>query len=140
MDEIPLSRNRKNYGKEVKKPERFVQLVNSPRLLTLFSLAFLFIESGLYAFFEKKNFVDSLWWALITATTVGYGDSYPNTTGGRFVAVTLVLGMILFLIPMITASIASKLIVNRDAFTHEEQEEMKQMLQEINKKLGEQKE
>ena len=124
----------------MKKPERFVQLVNSPRLLTLFSLAFLFIESGLYAIFEKKNFVDSLWWALITATTVGYGDSYPNTTGGRFVAVTLVLGMILFLIPMITASIASKLIVNRDAFTHEEQEEMKQMLQEINKKLGEQKE
>ena len=122
----------------MKKPERFVQLVNSPRLLTLFSLAFLFIESGLYAVFEKKNFVDSLWWALITATTVGYGDSYPNTTGGRFVAVTLVLGMILFLIPMITASIASKLIVNRDAFTHEEQEEMKQMLQEINKKLGEQ--
>ena len=124
----------------MKKPERFVQLVNSPKLLTLFSLAFLFIESGLYALFEKKNFFDSLWWALITATTVGYGDSYPNTTGGRFVAVTLVLGMILFLIPMITASIASKLIVNRDAFTHEEQEEMKQMLQEINRKLGEQKE
>jgi voltage-gated potassium channel len=124
----------------MKKPERFVQLVNSPKLLTLFSLAFLFIESGLYAIFEAKNFVDSLWWALITATTVGYGDSYPNTTGGRFVAVTLVLGMILFLIPMITASIASKLIVNRDAFTHEEQEEMKLMLREINKKLGEQKE
>jgi len=124
----------------MRKPERFVQLVNSPRLLTLFSLAFLFVESGLYAIFEKKNFVDSLWWALITATTVGYGDSYPNTAGGRFVAVTLVLGMILFLIPMITASIASKLIVNRDAFTHEEQEEMKLMLREINKKLGEQKE
>jgi len=124
----------------MKKPERFVQLVNSPRLLTLFSLAFLFIESGLYAIFEKKNFVDSLWWALITATTVGYGDSYPNTTGGRCVAVTLVLGMILFLIPMITASIASKLIVDRDAFTHEEQEEMKLMLRDINKKLGEQKE
>ena len=124
----------------MKKPERFVRLVNSPRLLTLFALIFLFLESGLYALFEEKNFVDSLWWALITATTVGYGDSYPNTTGGRFVAVTLVLGMILFLIPMITASIASKLIVNRDAFTHEEQEEMKLMLMEINKKLGEKKE
>jgi voltage-gated potassium channel len=125
---------------KMKKPERFVRLVNSPRLLTLFALIFLFLESGLYALFEEKNFVDSLWWALITATTVGYGDSYPNTTGGRFVAVTLVLGMILFLIPMITASIASKLIVNRDAFTHEEQEEMKLMLMEINKKLGEKKE
>ena len=117
--------------RKMKKPERFVQVVNSPRLLTLVSLLFLFIESGLYAIFEKKDFLDSLWWALITATTVGYGDSYPSTTGGRFVAVTLVLGMILFLIPMITASIASKLIVNRDAFTHEEQEEMKELLQEI---------
>ena len=117
----------------MKKPERFVQVVNSPRLLTLVSLLFLFIESGIYALFEKKDFLDSLWWALITATTVGYGDSYPETTGGRFVAVTLVLGMILFLIPMITASIASKLIVNRDAFTHEEQEEMKELLKAIHK-------
>ena len=115
----------------MKKPERFVQVVNSPRLLTLFSLVFLFISSGLYAIFEKKNFIDSLWWALITATTVGYGDSYPETSGGRFIAVALVLGMILFLIPMITASIASKLIVDRDAFTHEEQEDMKQILKEI---------
>ena len=100
---------------------------------SIFALIFLFIETGIYAFFEKKDFLDSLWWALITATTVGYGDSYPSTTGGRFVAVSLVLGMILFLIPMITASIASKLIVNRDAFTHEEQEEMKQLLKEIHK-------
>ena len=113
--------------------DRFNHVVNSPKLLTLFSLVFLAIESGVYAIFEKKNFLDSLWWALITATTVGYGDSYPSTTGGRFVAVSLVLGMILFLIPMITASIASKLIVNRDAFTHEEQEEMKFLLREIHK-------
>ena len=127
----------------MKSRDRFTQVVNSPRLLTLFALLFLFVETAVYAVFEKKNFLDSLWWALITATTVGYGDSYPSTTGGRFVAVTLVLGMILFLIPMITASIASKLIVNRDAFTHEEQEEMKQLLKEIhrnqtnNKKVNE---
>lgn len=113
------------------KQERFAQVVNSPKLLTFISLLFLFFESGLYAIFEKKDFLESLWWALITATTVGYGDAYPSTTGGRFVAVTLVLGMILFLIPMITASIVSKLLVNRDAFTHEEQEEMKSVLREI---------
>lgn len=113
------------------KPDLFVRVVNSPKWLTALSLAFLFIETAAYSIFEKKDYLDSLWWALITATTVGYGDSYPSTTGGRFVAVSLVLAMILFLIPMITASIASKLIVNRDAFTHEEQEEMKALLQEI---------
>lgn len=117
----------------MKNRDRFTRVVNSPRQLTFFALLFLFIETGAYAVFEKKDYLDSLWWALITATTVGYGDSYPATTGGRFVAVTLVLGMILFLIPMITASIASKLIVNRDAFTHEEQEEMKQLLKDIRK-------
>jgi voltage-gated potassium channel len=113
------------------KPDLFVRVVNSPKWLTTLSLAFLFIETAGYSIFEKKDYLDSLWWALITATTVGYGDSYPSTAGGRFVAVSLVLAMILFLIPMITASIASKLIVNRDAFTHEEQEEMKALLQEI---------
>lgn len=117
----------------MKSRDKFTRVVNSPRLLTVLALSFLFVETGVYAVFEKKDLLDSLWWALITATTVGYGDSYPSTTGGRFVAVTLVLGMILFLIPMITASIASKLIVNRDAFTHEEQEEMKYLLSEIHK-------
>lgn len=109
----------------------FVKVANSPRLLVLTSLTLLSVASISYAIFEKKNVIDSLWWSLITSTTVGYGDFYPSSLGGRVTAIVLLLVMILFLIPMITASFASKLIVNRDAFTHEEQEEMKVLLKRI---------
>lgn len=109
----------------------FVKVANSPRLLVLSSLGLLLVAAISYSLFEKKNIIDSLWWALITSTTVGYGDFYPASLGGRITAIVLLLVMILFLIPMITASFASKLIVNRDAFTHEEQEEMKILLRKI---------
>jgi voltage-gated potassium channel len=32
---------------------------------------------------------DALWWAFVTITTVGYGDRYPITTGGRLIGMAL---------------------------------------------------
>lgn len=34
---------------------------------------------------------DALWWAFVSLTTIGYGDLYPVTAGGRLVAVLLVI-------------------------------------------------
>ncbi len=36
-----------------------------------------------------KNASDALWWAAVTVTTVGYGDRFPVTDGGRIVAAIL---------------------------------------------------
>ena len=53
-----------------------------------------------------KNFGDGLWWAISTVTTVGYGDRFPTTTEGRFLAVALMF-MGISLVGVITASVAA---------------------------------
>lgn len=50
------------------------------------------------------TFSDALWWSATTVTTVGYGDRFPVTGQGRFVAVGLMLGGIA-LLGIVTASI-----------------------------------
>jgi voltage-gated potassium channel len=52
------------------------------------------------------NFGDAIWWAIVTVTTVGYGDKFPVTAGGKGVAVVLMLVGI-GLIGVLTATIAS---------------------------------
>lgn len=55
------------------------------------------------------TFGDALWWAIVTITTVGYGDRYPVTTEGRFVAVGLMIAGIAML-GVVTAAFASWLV------------------------------
>src|SRR5262249_46229598 len=50
-----------------------------------------------------------VWWAVVTVTTVGYGDIYPTTVGGRIVAIMLMLAGIGFL-AVLTATIASRFV------------------------------
>jgi voltage-gated potassium channel len=84
---------------------------------------------------EGRSIGDAVWWAVVTATTVGYGDVYPTTAAGRIIAATLMHATTLMLLPILTAEIAAKLIVNSDAFTHGEQEEIKQLLRDLAAKV-----
>ena len=76
------------------------------------------------------SYWDGLWWAIVTVTTVGYGDRFPVTTVGRVVAVVLMLVGI-GLIGVLTATVAS-------FFLREHADENKAQLQKAHKDLGDQ--
>ncbi|MDQ0257775.1 voltage-gated potassium channel [Evansella vedderi] len=56
-----------------------------------------------------ETYQDALWWSMVTATTVGYGDIAPVTGAGRMIAVVLMVVGI-GLIGMVTSSIATYFI------------------------------
>ena len=58
------------------------------------------------------NASDALWWSMVTIATVGYGDKYPVSNGGRVVGVLLmIIGVTLF--GTFTAFIANFFLVPR---------------------------
>jgi voltage-gated potassium channel len=70
---------------------------------------------------------NAYWWAVVTVTTVGYGDFIPHTPAGRVVASLLMLTG-LALIPTLTSAIVSLLLgKSRQA----EQEKIEAMLERL---------
>jgi voltage-gated potassium channel len=109
-----------------------VWLANSPRTLIVAYLILILVCGVIYSQVEQGATIgDAVWWAIVTASTVGYGDISPETWQGRVLAGLLISIMVLVVIPLITAHFASKLIVDTDAFRHEEQEELKNNLRRV---------
>ncbi|SCL32920.1 voltage-gated potassium channel [Micromonospora pallida] len=114
-----------------------VWFANSPRTLMISYLLMIVVAGVIYSQVEDKSAADSVWWAVVTASTVGYGDISPTTWQGRTLAALLISTMVLLVIPLITAHFASQLIVDDDAFEHEEQEELKADLRQVRALLEE---
>ncbi len=94
--------------------------------------------SLLVVFFERtsansniRTLGDALWWASETVSTVGYGDYYPVTTGGKIVAVALFVNGIA-LLSAVTATIAARVLENND----DEDDEPPVTLNDLNERLA----
>jgi voltage-gated potassium channel len=116
---------------------RFVAILRHRGLfrVLLAATGLLFLGAWAVLLFEKHapgsnihSYPDSLWWAVVTVTTVGYGDRFPVTAGGRAVAVILMLVGI-GLIGVLTATVAS-------FFVQEHTDANKEQLQAAHEDLG----
>ncbi|MEO8779667.1 MAG: transporter substrate-binding domain-containing protein [Rhodanobacter sp.] len=61
---------------------------------------------------RRQGIFSGFWWAMVTMTTVGYGDTAPRTVGGRIIGLFWMLAA-LIIVSFFTASITSALTVGQ---------------------------
>jgi hypothetical protein len=79
---------------------------------------------------KLHNFGQGIWWAVVTVTTVGYGDRFPVTAFGQGVAVLLMLTGI-DLIGTLTATVTRNFVQEKTDATNERLERIEAMLAQL---------
>ncbi len=116
--------------------DRLTEALNEIRrellALVILSLMLVYLAACGIHYFEREvqpedfgSILDSMWWAIVTLTTVGYGDVFPKTAGGKFfTAVVTLIGVGLVAIPSgLLASVLTEARVERQK-TDESEENM----------------
>lgn len=120
-------------GKTTKHIRRFFS-TNGFAYMVYTSGILLLMGATVYSIAENVNFIDSLWWAFVTSTTVGYGDISPVSAIGRITAMILMLtGIGMF--GALTSTITSFFIISDDDNSDASHEEIKKLNHNINELL-----
>jgi voltage-gated potassium channel len=108
------------YGSALKKVGKAISAVRRELIVyVILNFCILYILAVMMYYIEGAkqpdkfaSIMDSLWWAVVTLTTIGYGDVVPITSGGKLLTgIISVLGIGIITIP--TGLIASTLIKTR---------------------------
>jgi voltage-gated potassium channel len=127
---------------------RLARLFSLRRLLSLEGVKYaallavgtILVGGAVYATVEKVgpdgqalSTWDGVWWAITTVTTVGYGDNYPVTDGGRMIAMAIMAVGIGF-VALLTAFVADRFI-NEQQTTEAKEDQILDELRQIRERL-----
>lgn len=122
--------------------ERRLTSGDSLRVAALLTVTGIIVAGSAQHVFSAGEFAslwDGIWWAVVTVTTVGYGDLYPTTVQGRLIGMVLMFAGIGFL-SLLTAAIASRFVKEERSEKRDEMMEALRRLEadvrEIKAKLG----
>ena len=93
----------------------FLAFLHREHLFRLMGVIVVLVLGGAFGsayFQEGQSFPDALWWAIVTLTTVGYGDISPSSLGGRLIGVVLMFFGI-GVLGLFTATIAGVFVEKR---------------------------
>ncbi len=117
----------------------FVKVLSEKRYelytLAIFLAFVVFTAAAAIYFFESRreggqidNIFDGIYWALITISTVGYGDIIPHSPEGRVITLALIIsgvGVMAFTTSIIVSAFSEKMSEMRDSRVFSELERMK---------------
>jgi voltage-gated potassium channel len=113
-----------------------LMIANDLRIILGLYVASILISAYFYHLFEGKTYFDGIWWACVTAPTVGYGDLSAATVPGRLMAIFFMSFWTFFMLPMLIGNVVMRLLQDKEKFTHAEQEWQEQSLKTIAKAVG----
>jgi voltage-gated potassium channel len=98
-----------------------LSLFRAVRMVATIALSLALIAAVLETIVDSgiDGFNNALWWAIVTVTTVGYGDVVPTTTAGRIIAGALMLVGV-SAIPIATSLVVSVFITRLQAKQREQ--------------------
>jgi voltage-gated potassium channel len=99
------------------------------------SIVILIFSALIFSHFEKYNLATSLWWAITTATTVGYGDISPQTGGGKLIAAFLMFGGIGF-IGLLTSTITDFFTQGDNNKTEDKLDQLTQQIETLTQQVN----
>jgi len=116
-------------------------------LLMIFSASMIFLFEHEAQPVVFSNIPNSMWWAVITLTTVGFGDAYPITAGGKFfgAAISIVgIGMVALPAGILASAFSEQIHLRREKYrdqvadalsdgilTEEEAEQLQKIQQDL---------